>query len=100
MREALYVLGWTFADGSVYCVVWDEWEYKDYREAYEEEPPVGMWRFPFLNEAGNSFAYGMWESLSQSDIGPMLKERHGEVRYLQAWWSDVSGRRVEPQPGG
>lgn len=94
METALYVLGWTFADGSVYCVAWHEAEYKEYADTYEVDPPVGMWRYPFPNVQGDSFAYGMWEGLSQSDIGPMLKDLHGEVVYLQCWWSDLRGRRV------
>lgn len=94
METSSYVLGWTFADGSVYCVVWHEEVYTEYAETYEEDPPVGLWQFPFPNERGNSFAYGLWEGLSQSDIGPMLKELHGEVTYLQCWWSYPDGRRV------
>lgn len=95
METRLYVLGWGFEDGSVYCVAWHEGEYREYADTYEEDPPVGIWRYPFVNVAGDSFAYGMWETLSQSDIGPLLKELHGPVTYLQAWWSDTTGRRVQ-----
>lgn len=94
MGSQMYVLGWTFADGSVYCVAWGGTEYRQWVEANAEDPPVGMWRVPFPNTAGNSFAHGQLESLMQSDIGPLLRERHGKVRYLQCWWSDVEGRRV------
>ena len=43
-----------------------------YTDELEEDQPFeeGDWVAPFPNERGNSFAFGLWECLQQSDRCP------------------------------
>ena len=40
---------------------------------------AGYWMEPFPNEKGNSLAFGLVESMSQSDIGAALCADHGDI---------------------
>jgi len=49
---------------------------------FEEDPErleLGSWDAPFPNAPGNSTAFGLSESLEQSDLGAPLVAAHGKV---------------------
>lgn len=92
----MYMVGWTFEDGSLYVERWADRFVVEYREVYGEMPPVGIWRQPFPNERGNSFAYGQYESFMQGDVGPMLVEQHGGVTIVQGFWWREGPEGQEP----
>jgi hypothetical protein len=72
---------YTFEDGAVY---------RDPQDLHwmEGDEPEGEWTRPFPNRAGDSFAHGATESLTQSAIGDVLIGEHGVVVAVKTWrWS-------------
>jgi len=63
----------TFSDGAQYIRVEDD------DGSYE----FGTWKAPFPNEKGNSLAYGIAETLSQSNLGAALELVHGQILFIQ-----------------
>lgn len=56
----------TGSEGTIYSYLDDTYKYYDM-----EKVQFGEWEAPFPNERGNSMAYGLVESLAQSDHCPM-----------------------------